>query len=168
MNLAEVLRGVAPTLATALGGPLAGMAATFLAGKLGLPEKSIDAVSAAVAGMSGPDLVKMKEMDLEFQKFMAENNIKLDLAQIAVNTADAQSDDKFQRRWRPAIGWVCAFGLAYATILLPFMEFICKVVFQYGGEFPKVDWAILGQVLLGMLGMSGLRTYEKTRNGNEK
>ena len=59
-GITDILKSVAPALATALGGPLAGMAATFLAGKLGLSETSVAAVSAAVAGMSGADLVRMK------------------------------------------------------------------------------------------------------------
>ena len=165
MSIADILRSVAPTLATALGGPLAGMAATFLAGKLGLSESSVEAVSAAVAGMSGAELVRMKELDVQFQTAMAENGIKLDLAQIGVNTEEAKSANLFVAGWRPFIGWTCGAGMAYAAIVLPVMEFIAKVGFGYAGDFPKVDWAILGQVLLGILGLGGMRTYEKTRNG---
>ena len=167
MSIADILRSVAPTLATALGGPLAGMAATFLAGKLGLSDQSVEAVSAAVAGMSGADLVRMKELDVQFQTHMADNGIALDLAQIGVNAAEAKSTSLFVAGWRPFIGWVCGMGMAYAAIVLPVMEFIAKVVFDYLGEFPKVDWAILGQVLLGILGLGGMRTYEKTKNGKK-
>ena len=120
----DVIKSVAQMLATALGGPLAGMAATFLAGKLGLPESSIEAVSNAVAGMSGADLVRMKEIEADFQKHMADNGIALDLAQIGTNTEEAKSADRFVAGWRPFIGWVCGAGMAYAAIILPVMEFV--------------------------------------------
>ena len=96
---------------------------------------------------------------------MADNGIALDLAQIGTNTEEAKSADRFVAGWRPFIGWVCGAGMAYAAIVLPVMEFVAKVGFNYAGDFPKVDWAILGQVLLGILGLGGMRTYEKTRNG---
>ena len=117
--IVDLIRSVAPTIATALGGPLAGAAVGFLSNKLGLSENTVEAVQNAVAGMKPEDLVKMKQLDLDFQKFMAENNIKLDLAQLDVNKEEAKSTNWFVAGWRPGIGWVCGFALAYVAVLEP-------------------------------------------------
>lgn len=154
----DLLKTLLPGIATALGGPLAGMAAGWLASKLGVPA---DQVQNTIAGMNADQLVKMKEMDLEFQKFMAENGIKLDLAQIAVNQVEAASTDKYTSRARPTIMWICAFGLAYATVILPVLEFFATVVFGYKGKFPMIDWALLSQVMIGILGLGAMRSYDK-------
>src|SRR5713226_5858114 len=101
------------------------MAAGWLASKLGVPA---DQVQNTIAGMNAEQLVQMKSMDLDFQKLMADNGIKLDLAQIGMNLAEAQSTDEYTSRGRPTIMWICAFGLAYATVVLPVLEFFAKVV----------------------------------------
>lgn len=160
-TLIGLLKTVAPGLATALGGPLAGAAVGFIASRFGVP---VDKVQEVVAGMSPDQLIRMKELDLDFQKSMAENGIKIDLAQIAVNQVEAASDDKYTSRARPTILWICGFGLAYATIILPILEFVAKVCFGYSGEFPKVDWALLSQVMVGILGLGAMRSYDK-KNG---
>lgn len=76
----NLLRGIAPTLATALGGPLAGAAASFIAGKLGVPEATVDSVTKAISGntLTPEQLVALKSADLEFQRFLENNKIKLE------------------------------------------------------------------------------------------
>ncbi len=161
--IVDLIRSVAPTIATALGGPLAGAAVGFLSNKLGLSENTVEAVQNAVAGMKPEDLVKMKQLDLDFQKFMAENNIKLDLAQLDVNKEEAKSTNWFVAGWRPGIGWVCGFALAYVAVLEPIVRFFAQVVFSYGGEFPIIDTTITMQVLLGILGLGAMRSTEKIK-----
>ena len=85
-----------------------------------------------------------------------------DMAQIGVNTEEAKSASLFVSGWRPAVGWVCGFGLLYVSVLLPIAEFVAKM-YGYTGSFPEVDTTITMQVLFGMLGLSGMRTYEKTK-----
>lgn len=158
MNLGDLLKSVAPTIATALGGPLAGAAVSFLSSKLGV-DPSI--VEQTVAGMTPDDLVKMKGMDLEFQEHMADNGIKLDVSQLAVDQAEASNPKEFVSGWRPFIGWVCGFSLAYVGVVEPIARFVANVFFTYKGTFPVIDTDLTMQVLLGMLGMSGLRSYDK-------
>ena len=159
-GLTDILKSVAPTLATALGGPLAGAAVSFLSSKLGIDPA---VVQQTVAGMTADQLVQMKQMDLDFQKFMAENGIKLDLAQIEVNKAEAASLSLFVAGWRPAIGWICGAGLAYAAILEPLARFMAQVGFGYSGAFPSIDTTLTMQVLLGMLGLGAMRSVEKVK-----
>jgi len=97
-------------------------------------------------------------LELESRKIDQQN----DMAQLAVNTEEAKSASLFVSGWRPAIGWTCGFGLLYVSVLLPIAEFVAKM-YGYAGTFPEVDTSITMQVLFGMLGLSGMRTYEKTK-----
>jgi hypothetical protein len=72
------LKTVLPTVATALGGPLAGVAVNFIADKLGLEEKTVEAVQAAISGASPEQLVQLKQIDADLQKYFAGLGIKLE------------------------------------------------------------------------------------------
>ena len=160
MALSDILKEIAPTIATALGGPLAGAAVSFLSSKLGV-DPSI--VEQTVAGMKPPDLLQMKQLDNDFKLEMAKQGIALQLAQIATNTEEAKSINWFVAGWRPFVGWVGGFALAYAAILEPLMRF-CAVQFGYHGAFPILDTSITLQVLMGMLGLGGMRSFEKYKD----
>lgn len=158
------LKTVAPVIASALGGPLAGAAATFIADKLGVTEKSIESIQQTLSGMSGGELVRLKEIDAELQKFFADNGIRLQLAQIGVNEAEAHSTNWFVAGWRPAVGWIGALALAYAAIGEPLARFVAQVGVGYSGAFPAIDTGITMQVLFGLLGLGVYRTIEKVRS----
>jgi hypothetical protein len=61
---------VAPTLATAMGGPLGGMALKMVADKLGLPDATMDAVEAAVTNASPSQLADIKKVEADFKVSM--------------------------------------------------------------------------------------------------
>lgn len=80
-------------------------------------------------------------------------------AQINVNTAEAQSGSLFVSGWRPFIGWVCGGGFTYAFIAQPLLSWVAS---WFGGApLPSLDMGTLLSVLGGILGLGGLRTYEK-------
>lgn len=81
-------------------------------------------------------------------------------AQTDINQAEASHASIFVAGWRPAIGWICGFSLAYAAILDPLLRFIAQVGFGYADVFPMVDTNLTMQVLLGMLGLAGMRSWE--------
>ena len=88
---------------------------------------------------------------------------QLALAQIEVNKAEAASGSIFKGGWRPFIGWVCGVAFAYHFVLQPIILF---TVTAYGLEIPALpefDMTSLMTVLGGMLGIGGLRTYEKQK-----
>ena len=91
---------------------------------------------------------------------------ELALAQIEVNKAEAGSSSVFKGGWRPFVGWVCGVALAYHFILHPIIVF-ALVTFNVTGlhpsDLPVFDMDSLMTVLLGMLGLGGLRTYEKQK-----
>ena len=93
---------------------------------------------------------------------------QVQIEQIKTNQAEAQSEHWFAANWRPAVGWLCAIALGYSAILEPLMRFVAKVMFGYVGEFPVIDTTMTMQILFGMLGLGVMRSYDKTKPGNNK
>jgi hypothetical protein len=88
---------------------------------------------------------------------------QLALAQVEVNKAEAASGSLFKGGWRPFVGWICGIALLYHFILSPLILF---TVALFGAEIPPIpefDMGSLMTVLMGMLGLGGLRTYEKQK-----
>jgi hypothetical protein len=88
---------------------------------------------------------------------------ELALSQIEVNKAEAASGSIFKGGWRPAIGWVCASAFAYHFVLQPVIVFIVLSAGVDLPALPEFDMASLMTVMMGMLGLGGLRTYEKQK-----
>ena len=86
---------------------------------------------------------------------------QLAMAQIEVNKAEAASGSVFKGGWRPFIGWVCGFAFAYHFILQPILLFGTAAAGVSLPPLPEFDMSQMMPVLLGMLGLGGLRTYEK-------
>ena len=86
--------------------------------------------------------------------------MEVTLGQLAINNVEAAHKSIFVSGWRPFIGWVCGLGLFYNVLLNP----ILSVWFT----MPAVDPAQLYPVLMGMLGLGGLRTAEKFKNVDSK
>ena len=87
----------------------------------------------------------------------------LAIAQIEVNKAEAASGSIFKGGWRPAIGWVCASAFAYHFVLQPLIVFGVLSAGVDLPALPEFDMASLMTVMMGMLGLGGLRTYEKQK-----
>jgi hypothetical protein len=85
----------------------------------------------------------------------------LALAQIEVNKAEAASGSVFKGGWRPFIGWVCGGAFAYHFVLQPVIVFAVLTAGVDLPPLPEFDMASLMTVMMGMLGLGGLRTYEK-------
>jgi len=85
------------------------------------------------------------------------------LAQLEVNKAEAASGSIFKGGWRPFIGWVCGVAFAYHFILQPILIFILATFSVSLPNLPEFDMSTLLPILGGMLGIGGLRTYEKQK-----
>ena len=95
---------------------------------------------------------------------MAEKHAQeLAMAQIEVNKAEAASGSLFKGGWRPAVGWTCAIAFLYHFILKDLIIFGCAIGGIELPELPEFDMGTLLTVLGGMLGIGGLRTYEKQK-----
>lgn len=83
-----------------------------------------------------------------------------DASQNTVNAAEAANPSLFTSGWRPAIGWVCGAALFYQYLVVPLSVWIGFVVGHPIPKPPVLDDS-LWQLMFGMLGLGGLRTYEK-------
>lgn len=166
-NWIEVL----PAIGSFLGGPVGGLVGSgieWLASRFGASDKTVEGIKQTLSGMTSEQLLEAKRIDIEFQKFCMENDIKLNLAQIAVNVEEAKSANWFVAGGRPAVIWIGALGLFYESFAEPLMRFIAQVLFKYTGTFPAIDTSITMQVLFGVLGIAGLRSYDKQKGTDTK
>ena len=85
------------------------------------------------------------------------------MAQVDVNKSEAQHRSIFVAGWRPFVGWICGIALAYHFVVSPITIFVAGWAGAELPELPAFDMDSLMTVLLGMLGLGGLRTYEKTK-----
>jgi len=110
-----------------------------------------------------PDPNARKEAEEQFNNNLLNALVGLVQGQLAINAKEAEHPSVWVAGWRPAIGWVCAAGFAWAFLLQPFAEFVVIVfdVLPENVELPKLDTGQLMSLALGMLGLGGLRTYEK-------
>ena len=91
----------------------------------------------------------------------AEMLAEINKAQLEVNKVEAGQSGLLVR-WRPFLGWVLSIAFAYHFVLQPFLIFILAS-FGKQVELPTFDMGTLSTVLMGMLGLGGLRTYEKVK-----
>ena len=83
--------------------------------------------------------------------------------QLEINKAEAASSSVFKGGWRPFIGWTCGAAFAYHFVLQPFLLFAVAVFGLDIPPLPQFDMSSLMTVLMGMLGLGGLRTFEKQK-----
>ena len=88
---------------------------------------------------------------------------QLALAQISVNAAEAASGSIFKGGWRPFIGWTCGLAFFYHFVGQPVAIFVITMTGTEIPTLPEFDMGTLLTVLGGMLGIGGLRTYEKQK-----
>ena len=98
--------------------------------------------------------------DMEAQLVASANEAAL--AQVEVNKIEAAHSSVFVSGWRPSIGWVCAAGLAWVFVLAPVASW-GLVISGVKAELPGIQTDYLLELVVAMLGMGGLRTFEKMR-----
>ena len=95
---------------------------------------------------------------------MAEKQMhEANMGQIEINKAEAQHRSIFVAGWRPFLGWCLSFAMAWHFVLAPVTKLICSYLGIEIPELPTFDMDSLMTVLLGMLGLGGLRTVEKVK-----
>ena len=116
-----------------------------------------------VAGRFLPeDKEKRAEAEREIEAKLADSLAKLDLVQAETNKVEAGHRSLFVAGWRPFIGWSCGFALAYTYVMQPILTFGLAQA-GYLVDLPAVDMSQMMPVLMGMLGLGGLRTFEKVK-----
>lgn len=102
-----------------------------------------------------PDPAARDAARLELLRLQQSGELAALLAQTEINKVEAANPSVFVSGWRPAIGWVCALAMGYQYLLRPFLVGFYPLL-----AFPGLD-DNLWQLLAGMLGLGGLRTFEK-------
>lgn len=125
----------------------------FLSGEL------LDNVASIFKDYQEKKITK-EELKFKLQTFEAQNEQDLRLAQIALNAEEAKHHSMFVAGWRPFLGWVCGLGFAMNFLVAPIGTFIASWL-GYSIVFPQADLTTMMPVLLGMLGLGGMRTFEK-------
>lgn len=107
-----------------------------------------------------PDPAQKAAAQLELVKLQTSGELQIISGQLAINQVEAGSTSVFVSGWRPFIGWVCGSACAWNWIGLPIVKFIAAVM---GNpiDFSPADLTEMLPVLMGMLGLGGLRTLEK-------
>lgn len=103
------------------------------------------------------ELLKLQQSG-ELAQLTADTNLMIE--QIKVNAAEAQNPSLFVSGWRPAIGWVCGAACGWNWIGLPVAKVIA-VILGHPIDLAPADLTEMLPVLMGMLGLGGLRTIEK-------
>jgi len=109
-----------------------------------------------------PDPAQRDAAQLALLKMQQDGDLAAITGQMDINKVEAASDSIFVAGWRPFAGWVCGLGLEYVSIIEPIARLIATLV-GYTGAFPAIDTTLTMQVLLGMLGMGGLRSLDKIK-----
>lgn len=116
----------------------------------------------AISDLAGTVINKIWPDKSEAEKQQLVAAVTLVQGQLAINAEEAKNPSIFVSGWRPFIGWVCGSACAWNWIGLP----IAKVGLLLAGITLSISPADLSEmlpVLMGMLGLGALRTYEKVR-----
>ena len=120
-------------------------------------------------GKVASDLITTDKERIELQLEGKRIDQATDLAQMEVNKTEAQNQNLFVSGWRPAVGWVGAAAMAYQFLLYPLLVWAWvwlqaeQIVPKEVSPPPMLDTEALWVILSGMLGIAGMRSFEKTR-----
>lgn len=108
-----------------------------------------------------PNPVDAAKAKLELLKMQQDGDLQAMVAQTDINKIEAGHASIFVSGWRPFIGWGCGVAFLYSALFEPFFRFVSVVIFGYQGNFPAIDTSLTLQILLGLLGLAGLRSWDK-------
>ena len=108
-----------------------------------------------------PDPEAKRAAEAEFLKMAMGGELQQTIAQLEINAREATHPSVFVAGWRPAFGWCGALGFVYATIGQPLLAWGAAI--KGWPAPPALNLDLLWVVVTGMLGIGGLRTFEKTK-----
>jgi len=127
---------------------------------MGLITAVLPAVTDVVGRFLPEDKEKRAKAERDIEKQLTNSLAQIDLAQLGINKTEAAHRSVFVAGWRPFIGWSCGIALCYSYVVQPILVFILAQT-GYLVELPRMDLGEMMPVLMGMLGLGGLRTFEK-------
>ena len=109
-----------------------------------------------------PDKAEREKAQAELVKMQLNGELQQLAGQLEINKAEASHRSVFVAGWRPFIGWVCGVALAYQFVLRPVITWAVPSIGYTVAEMPGLD-DNLWELMFGMLGLGGLRSYEKIK-----
>jgi hypothetical protein len=108
-----------------------------------------------------PDPEAKRAAEAEFLKMAMEGELKQVIAQLEINAREAAHPSIFVAGWRPFFGWAGGAGFVYATVGQPLLAWWAAI--KGWPTPPTLNLDLLWAVITGLLGIGGLRTFEKTK-----
>lgn len=181
LPLISLISSVAPSLSNALKteGTVGDKALTLLKEFVGGDYKlSNDNLEARLLALDTEKFIQLKVLDKEFSTLIETHkhelrrfDFELTKSQMEINVVEASSDSKFKSWWRPAVGWVCVFGLGYELLILPILKSVLGLSVLMGAEaaliakvvalLPIINTPLVMALLVPLLGLGVYRTVEK-------
>lgn len=93
-----------------------------------------------------------------------EADLQMAQGQVDIDKIEAASPNMFVSGWRPFIGWTCGSAFFINFVVGPMGQWFMALFYQRSVPFPQMDVATMMPVLLGMLGLGAMRSFEK-KNG---
>jgi hypothetical protein len=129
----------------------------------------MDGIIGSILGTIGnvldrviPDKNKRAEAQEALQAALQSNEFQLAIEQIKVNAIEAQSESIFKSGWRPFIGWTCGTAFSLHFVIFPILNWFLVLFGSQAINIP-FDMQSLMYALGGLLGLGGMRTYEKMK-----
>jgi|CXWL01.1.fsa_nt_gi hypothetical protein len=122
-------------------------------------------VNSIVSGISGYFHDKSAEAQarLAIEAALVEFMRQVDTGQIELNKEEAKSASLFVAGWRPFIGWCGGLGIAYQFLIRPLVDAISYLIDPNFSALPSADLNELIGLVSAMLGVAGLRSWEKIK-----
>lgn len=118
-------------------------------------------ILSAVSGVAS-EFIEDKDKKNELEAKLKQSLIALNLAQAQANTEQAKHSSLFVAGARPAIMWICALGLLTNFFIMPIAEW-AVAIWMPGTPLPQLDTGELMTLTLSLLGLGGMRSFEKTK-----
>ena len=118
-------------------------------------------IAETVIGRLVPDKNAKQKAMVEMEKALVDAHAKGMLGQLEINKVEAAHRTVWVSGWSPFIGWCCGSALSYHFVLQPIIVFGLALTETVMPALPEFDMKSLMTVLLGMLGLGGMRSFEK-------
>ncbi len=110
-----------------------------------------------------PDKTEAEKVNAQIQMALLQADLGTVQGQIQTNMEEAKSSSIFVAGWRPFVGWACGAALAWQFLGQPFFAFFIGCFAWKLPPLPAIDSSGLNTILMGMLGLGGMRTFEKLK-----
>ena len=121
----------------------------------------------AISDLAGTVINKIWPDKSEIEKQQLAAAVMVVQGQLDINKVEASNPSVFVSGWRPALGWICGAACAWNWIGLPIFK-VALAFTAYKIEVSPANMTEMMPILMGMLGLGGLRTLEKINNGAAK